>query len=128
LRAEVMPAIQLALGRAPVVLLAPGVAEIAHVGEIRAVVPARALDLIGPARRGEPAAQVLPDGLVHADLEALERGVLGGHRRAFIHMLEGAATRGDPHRTSRQHRPVRWAGRGTAGSICTPSARHWVSR
>ena len=49
--------------------------------EVRAVCPARALDLVRPAGAGEPRPQVVEDGVVDMDLERL-RGSHPHVRRA----------------------------------------------
>jgi hypothetical protein len=68
-RAEVRQRVDRALLRAPVEPGLPVAHELAHVAEARAVVPARALDLVRPARAREALAEVVEHGLRDVDGE-----------------------------------------------------------
>jgi hypothetical protein len=60
--------------RAPVVLVAPVVEQLAQVVDRHAVLPAGAVDLIGEARPRQAITQVVQHGVVDADLEPLDVG------------------------------------------------------
>ena len=70
--AAVEQAVQGYLLPAPVVRGAPVLHELAHVGDRRAVLPARARDLVGEAGPGQPVAQVVEHLVVDVDDEPLD--------------------------------------------------------
>ena len=72
-RAEVLELVEPRLLRAPVVLVAPVLDQLAQVVDRDPVLPARALDLVREAGPRQPAAQVVEDRVVDADLEPLDR-------------------------------------------------------
>ena len=68
----VLELVQPRLLRAPVVRLAPVVDELGQVVERDPVLPARPLDLVRDTGLGQAVAQVVEDGIVDVDLEALD--------------------------------------------------------
>src|SRR5439155_3484590 len=70
--AELREGVEPRLGRAPVEALTPVGDQVAQVGEVRAVGPARAGDLVGEARAREALAQVGQDGVGDGDAEGLD--------------------------------------------------------
>src|SRR5207249_11854544 len=70
--AELRQRVEPRLRHAPVEALAPVGDQLAQVGEVRTVGPARAGDLVGEARAREALAQVGQDGVGNGDTEGLE--------------------------------------------------------
>lgn len=66
---ELRPGVEGGLLGAPVVLVAPVVAELADVGDVRAVVPGGVRNGVGPAGAVEAVAEVVEDGVGDVDTE-----------------------------------------------------------
>ena len=112
--------VELRLGRAPVVAVAPVLAELADRLDLRPVVPLRAGDRLGPARLPQPPPQVGQHGVGDLDAKGA-RHVLGIHgdrgAKGTRSSSPGWTTSADPAGTSCQ-RP----GRSPSGSETTARA------
>src|SRR5262249_19041044 len=91
-RGELAPSVELGLLGAPVVAVAPVGDERFHVGEVGAVPPRLAGNLVRPAHPGGAVAQIFEDGAGDADRE---RTGLGHERIIDV---------GDPKRSPASHR------------------------
>ena len=69
---EMLEPIQLGLVLAPVVLGAPVVEQLAHVGEVGAVLPSGIGHLVGQTRAREPILQVLQNIIGHIDSKGFD--------------------------------------------------------
>ena len=67
----------------------PRLAQVLEVGEVGAVAPAAVRDLVGPARAGEPLAQVVEHSLGHVDTK--RRDLFGSHARDAIPSVDSPA-------------------------------------
>ncbi len=89
--AEVLELVEPGLLRAPVVVVAPGVDELAQVVDRDAVLPAGVLDLVRQARLFEPPPQVVQDGVVDLDVEALD-AVVHRHQLGLVGIRRSATS------------------------------------
>ena len=82
--AEVRELVQPRLLRSPVERVAPVLHQLAHVVHWDPVLPAGAVDLIGPARAGEAVLEVAQGGVLDGDLERLDRLGVGFRGRWLL--------------------------------------------
>src|SRR5712692_7420168 len=115
-RGELREAVELCLGRPPVVAVAPVAAQLLQVAELGAVVPTRAVDLVREAGLSQARPQVVEHRLGHVDDEGLNvvvHGVILTHPW-FPRSLSSPA----PAEASARPQPCSWP----------PPASTWPSR